>query len=122
MHRLLFISVIALGLLIEACGGEQPAPDCIVGLLPADGEFVDADFMQTVLPASRDLRQAYRYQDGGDSYYELVPNARDGFTELYDEACTFICNPNGGVGGKGAGNCPHWVSELGERELIWEKN
>jgi hypothetical protein len=66
------------------------------------------------------IKEVYKFTGDGKEYYYFVSTANDGFNDLYDAECNFICSPDGGIAGTGRGTCP----EFNERTpivLIWEK-
>jgi len=42
------------------------------------------------------------------------------FSELYEDDCTLICAPDGGITGMGDGKCSDFFTERTAPELIWE--
>jgi hypothetical protein len=60
----------------------------------------------------------YRYQNQV-VYYETAPCC-DQFTTLYDSRGRVMCKPDGGLTGKGDGNCPDFVKERTEERLVWQ--
>jgi hypothetical protein len=39
---------------------------------------------------------------------------------LYDENCTLLCLPDGGITGQGNGKCANFFIERTNEKLIWE--
>jgi hypothetical protein len=46
----------------------------------------------------------------------------DWYSYLLDEQCNFICAPDGGFHGVGDGQCPEFVEESTDSEIIWCEN
>lgn len=55
---------------------------------------------------------------GQGTLYYLPEHCCDFYSELYDDHCNLLCNPEGGIGGNGYGDCPPF-REI-KRELIWK--
>lgn len=43
----------------------------------------------------------------------------DMYTEVYDQDCTYLCAPDGGLTGLGDGTCPDFFDEARHLETIW---
>ena len=41
-------------------------------------------------------------------------------SELYDENCTLICHPDGGITGRGDGKCADFFEKRSNGVLVWE--
>ena len=52
------------------------------------------------------------------TYFYIPPYCCDFYGELYDDECNLVCNPDGGIGGNGNGNCPDY--SIVEERVIWE--
>jgi hypothetical protein len=52
------------------------------------------------------------------TYYYIPQHCCDFFSELYDQDCKMLCAPDGGITGKGTGDCPDY--EIKKKELIWK--
>ncbi len=64
----------------------------------------------------------YSYQYNEQKVYYFPPRCCDIQSTLYDENCTFICAPDGGITGNGDGQCPAFFAERTDEKLIWEDN
>jgi len=63
--------------------------------------------------------QVYRYEYRGQTvYYETISGA-DQFSTLYDTAGKVLCHPDGGLTGKGDGNCPDFEKRRTGGVLVW---
>ncbi len=63
--------------------------------------------------------RVYSYQYGGKKVYYFTSRCCDAYSELYDESCTLICAPEGGMTGHGDGQCPDFFSTRTDEELVW---
>jgi hypothetical protein len=52
-------------------------------------------------------------------YYETAPCC-DFFTTLYNADGKVICQPDGGITGKGDGKCPDFLQKRVRERLIWQ--
>lgn len=50
-------------------------------------------------------------------YYYVTSGCCDRFNHLYDNECNIVCAPDGGITGKGDGNCPTGMTF---KKVIWE--
>ncbi|UOG74825.1 hypothetical protein MTX78_22260 [Hymenobacter tibetensis] len=67
-------------------------------------------------PAARIMR--YRFEDQV-VYYETL-GCCDQYTNLYDKNGKLICHPEGGITGKGDGNCRYFTKHRTEERLVWQ--
>jgi hypothetical protein len=65
-------------------------------------------------PPARIVRQEY---DGG-VYYYLPARCCDIWSDLYDAEGRLVCHPDGGITGRGDGQCPDLGTLLRE-EVVW---
>lgn len=120
MKRSILFAFVLASLSFSACEREDlypEIPDCVQVKIP--GQEDSSDHENRIM-APADLVSIYRYKNNTKSYFELVYVTRDGFTELYDQNCEYVCSPNGGVWGGGAGDCPDWL-DIDDRELLWQQ-
>ena len=66
--------------------------------------------------------QVWRWKADGKTYYYLSrpESCYDCFNLLYDDNCNQICAPDGGITGKGSGDCPSFDTGV-EKVLVWQK-
>ncbi|MBT3543034.1 MAG: hypothetical protein HOM76_07620 [Flavobacteriaceae bacterium] len=64
--------------------------------------------------------KVYRYTFEGKTVYFFPQYCCDFFSELYDDECTLICAPNGGITGMGDGKCSGFFAERRNEILVWE--
>ena len=53
-------------------------------------------------------------------YYYVTPYCCDMFSDLYDDECTLVCHPDGGISGGGDGNCGELKQKLTHGKLLWK--
>ncbi|QJX49191.1 hypothetical protein HMJ29_07090 [Hymenobacter taeanensis] len=61
---------------------------------------------------------SYQY-NGGLVYYETV-GCCDQYTTLYSSAGKVLCHPDGGLTGRGDGQCPDFAKTRTEERLVWQ--
>ena len=64
--------------------------------------------------------KVYRYSYQGKVVYFFPQRCCDVFSELYDENCSLICHPDGGITGQGDGKCADFFDARSKEVLIWE--
>lgn len=67
-------------------------------------------------PPARIMR--YRYEDQV-VYYETLGGG-DQYSNLYDQNGKLVCHPEGGITGKGDGNCRYFTKRRTEERLVWQ--
>jgi hypothetical protein len=55
----------------------------------------------------------------GKIFYYFTSDCCDQYNYLYDELCTKLCAPDGGITGEGDGNCPDFTGEI-HKTLVWQ--
>jgi len=55
----------------------------------------------------------------GITYYYFTSDCCNQYNYLYDESCTKVCAPDGGMTGTGDSNCPNFTGEI-VKTLVWE--
>jgi hypothetical protein len=61
---------------------------------------------------------SYRYRD--ETVYFRPSRCCDVMSDLYDEDGSLICHPDGGIAGRGDGNCPDFFANRSHEALIWQ--
>ena len=61
---------------------------------------------------------SYTYQNR--TVYFFPQRCCDFPSELYDENCTLLCLPDGGITGQGDGTCADFFSERSNEKLVWK--
>lgn len=64
--------------------------------------------------------QIYRYRYNGQVVYFESAACCDQFTNLYDQRGNVICHPDGGITGRGDGQCPDFAKARTEERLVWQ--
>jgi hypothetical protein len=70
-------------------------------------------------PVRSPSAKIYRYTYNKKKVYFIPQYCCDAFSELYDESCNIICNPDGGIMGHGDGKCADFFQGRTDEELIW---
>ena len=64
----------------------------------------------------------YRYSYNDQQVYYVTGRCCDIPGKLYDMNGNVICEPDGGITGKGDGRCPDFFEKRSDENLIWEDN
>jgi hypothetical protein len=67
-------------------------------------------------PIIRILRYEY---EGKTVYYQSAPCC-DQFSQVFDTRGKLICNPDGGITGKGDGKCPDFEKRKSNEKVVWQ--
>ena len=70
-------------------------------------------------PVSSPPIGVYQYSYNGNLVYYISAPCCDQYTTLYDENCSIICHPSGGITGKGDGKCPDFFEKRTDEKIIW---
>ena len=62
----------------------------------------------------------YRYTYNDQEVYYLTSRCCDVPSKLYDMYGNVLCEPDGGITGRGDGRCPDFFEERKDETLIWE--
>ncbi|GAB3878235.1 hypothetical protein GCM10028824_39750 [Hymenobacter segetis] len=66
------------------------------------------------------ITRIFRYQyEGKTVYYQSAPCC-DQFSQVFDTKGKLICNPDGGITGKGDGKCPDFEKNKTNEKLVWQ--
>lgn len=60
-----------------------------------------------------------RFTCNGQTVYYIPAYCCDQYSELYDDSCTLICHPDGGITGGGDGQCTNFWSTVTNSVEIW---
>ena len=66
------------------------------------------------------LTHIYRYQYRGQTVYYISAPCCDQYSELFDTKGKLICNPDGGMTGKGDGKCADFEKNKTNEKLVWQ--
>ena len=67
-------------------------------------------------PITRILKYQY---EGKTVYYQSAPCC-DQYSEVFDTTGKLICQPDGGITGKGDGKCPDFDKNKSNEKLVWQ--
>ena len=67
-------------------------------------------------PITRILRYQY---EGKDVYYQSAPCC-DQYSQVFDTKGKLVCQPDGGITGKGDGQCPDFEKNKSNEKLVWQ--
>lgn len=70
-------------------------------------------------PVQNPPAEIWKWEVDGEVYFYITSDCCDQFNILYDKNCNIVCAPDGGISGKGDGNCPDFNNEI-KKTLIWE--
>jgi hypothetical protein len=96
-------------LLLAGCDEEKTLPACLQEKIKGIQEEYVWNPPASVCRITTTLNKVYYY---------IPQHCCDFFSELYDEQCNLICNPDGGITGNGSGDCPPY--EIKTKELVWK--
>jgi hypothetical protein len=84
-----------------------------------------AAWLQTLIakiqsePVSNPPTAIYSYAYRGGTVYFRPSRCCDIRSELYDATGALICQPDGGLTGKGDGRCPDFVAARTDERVVW---
>ena len=61
-----------------------------------------------------------RYDYDGQTVYFETPPCCDQFSIVYNTKGQVVCNPDGGITGKGDGRCPDFREKRKDEKLVWQ--
>lgn len=93
-----------------ATAAEQANPTWLTQLIG------DLEKQQPANPPARILR--YTYQ--GQEVYYLTGRCCDVPSQLFDAAGNVICEPDGGITGRGDGRCTDFFEQRQNETVVWE--
>jgi hypothetical protein len=62
----------------------------------------------------------WQYDYNGETVFYIPARCCDIPSRLMDNNCNFICSPDGGITGKGDGNCTDFFGKRTNEKLIWQ--
>jgi len=108
---------VLLVLVTAACQPEEVTKEAVpAGPPPCIQAKIDEIAAQEV---SNPPVRVYSYRYAGKKVYYFTPRCCDAASRLYDESCTLICSPDGGITGRGDGRCRDFFSTRTDEELVW---
>ena len=121
-----FYSILLLALLITGCKtGETSDIESINEQKPvagADEWLNNLIFKLRQEESANPPAKIYRYTYQDNIVYYLSGRCCDIPSKLYDKSGTVICEPDGGITGRGDGRCPDFFEKRTDETLIWEDN
>ena len=103
--------LIALGCLGPmACSANRPTPGSWIETLIAEFEAA---------PVANPPHRILRYRHDGRFVYYVPAVCCDQPSTLYDDRGQVICQPDGGISGRGDGRCPAFAAQRRDETLIW---
>ena len=66
------------------------------------------------------ITRILRYQYEGKTVYYISAPCCDQYSQVYDTRGKLICNPDGGITGKGDGKCPDFDKKKSNEKLVWQ--
>ena len=116
----------------QVSGQDTPAPTSANTVDPVYVRAIESDTtarpawlkarIKTVLgerkrnPITRILRYTY----GGQTVYYISAPCCDQYSEVLDTKGKPVCNPDGGITGKGDGKCPDFDKNKTNEKLVWQ--
>ncbi|WP_226163045.1 DUF6970 domain-containing protein [Hymenobacter terricola] len=66
------------------------------------------------------ITRIYRYDYDGQKVYYISAPCCDQFSQVFDTKGNLICQPDGGITGKGDGKCAHFDKNKTNEKLVWQ--
>lgn len=117
---------------INIAGDDTPAPtsantvDPVSRAVPESDTTARPQWLKARIAETLSHRKQYpiirilRYEyEGQTVYWESAPCC-DQFSTLYDTKGRVICNPDGGITGKGDGKCPDFDKKKANEQIVWQ--
>lgn len=108
----LFITIAILLIAITACSQstQQENPQWINQLIKKYASE----------PVGNPPQSIWRYEYKGQTVYFVPQQCCDMFSTLYDANGTKLCAPDGGITGRGDGQCPDFFTGRTGEKLVWK--
>jgi hypothetical protein len=71
-------------------------------------------------PVGNPPQSIWSYEYNGQVVYFVPAQCCDMFSSLFDASGNVICAPDGGLTGKGDGQCPDFSSQRTNEQLVWK--
>jgi hypothetical protein len=112
MKTLLFFSFVFISVAQKPCSRQtEPAlPSCIQARIESIKQQ----------PKWNPPAEVTEYRYNGKRVFLFSSNCCDQFSEVVDEACTYLCAPSGGITGKGDGKCPDFDEKAELVKVVWK--
>jgi hypothetical protein len=66
------------------------------------------------------ITRIFRYDYGGQTVYYVSAPCCDQYSNVFDTKGKLICQPDGGITGKGDGKCPDFEKNKTNEKLVWQ--
>ena len=66
------------------------------------------------------ITRIFRYQYGGQTVYYISAPCCDQYSNVYDTKGRLVCQPDGGITGKGDGKCADFEKKKTDEKLVWQ--
>ncbi|MDB5270063.1 MAG: hypothetical protein JWP58_3103 [Hymenobacter sp.] len=66
------------------------------------------------------ITRIFLYDYRGQKVYYVSAPCCDQFSQVFDTQGTLMCNPDGGITGKGDGKCPDFEKNKTNEKLVWQ--
>ena len=66
------------------------------------------------------LTHIYSYRYKGQNVYYITAPCCDQYSEVFDARGKLLCNPDGGITGKGDGRCHDFEKNKSNEKLVWQ--
>jgi hypothetical protein len=121
--------LIALVMTLVGCQGAGATPSATVAPTPAPSSPPASPsisgWLQTLIaqigsePVTNPPTAIYSYDYRGGTVYFRPSRCCDIRSELYDAGGALICQPDGGLTGKGDGRCPDFLAVRTNERVVW---
>ena len=106
--------LVACALLVAGCAAETPtAPDRLPVWLRSLIHDLEA------APVANPPASIARYEYRGETVYYLPARCCDIWSTVYRADGTVMCHPDGGITGRGDGQCPSFLAERTKEQIVW---
>ena len=116
----------------QASGSAAPAPTSASTVDPVYARMLESD--TTARPAwlkarikavlgerkRNPITRMLRYTYGGQTVYYISAPCCDQYSEVLDTKGKLVCQPDGGITGKGDGKCPDFDKNKTNEKLVWQ--
>ena len=110
-----------------APGTPAPATGAAAAPGPAESDntarpaWLEARIVAVLAERKRNpITRILRYQYQGKAVYYVSAPCCDQYSQVFDTKGTLICQPDGGITGKGDGQCPDFEKNKSDEKLVWQ--
>ncbi len=112
------ITSLLLLLLVSGCGNGKKSQSGNNDGIPACVQKMISENSGSNPPSATQIDE---YSYNGKRVFLVTAPCCDRYNILYDENCTTICAPSGGLAGKGDGKCADFSAMAKFVKLVWKK-